>query len=70
MLLGHTIGLAGVYYKPSDSHFLEEYERVIDNLTIDPTNRLNREIEILKIEKSKIDLLEAKILKLERKYRR
>lgn len=70
MLLGHTIGLAGVYYKPSDGDFLEEYERVIDNLTIDPTKRQERTIEILKIEKSRIDMLEAKIQKLERKHGR
>jgi hypothetical protein len=42
----------------------------IDNLTIDPSNRQQRTIETLKIEKSKIDILEAKIQKLERKYRR
>jgi hypothetical protein len=42
----------------------------IDNLTIDPANRLRRTVETLKIEKSKIDMLEAKIQKLERKYRK
>ena len=70
MLLGHKLGLAGAYYKPDDDDFLEEYERVIDNLTIDPTNRLKREIETLKVDKSRIDMLEAKIQKLERKHRR
>ena len=69
MLLGHTIGLAGVYYKPTDDDFLEEYERVIDNLTIDPTNRLQRTIEVLKVDKSRIDELEAKIQKLEKRHR-
>jgi hypothetical protein len=49
---------------------LEEYQKGIDNLTIDPANRLQRTVEVLKIEKSRIDTLEAKIQKLERKYRR
>ena len=50
--------------------FLEEYERVIDNLTIDPTNRLQRTIETLKVDKSRIDMLEEKIQKLERRHGR
>jgi hypothetical protein len=45
-----------------------EYEKTIDNLTIDPANRLQRTVEFLKIEKSRIDDLEAKIQKLERKH--
>ena len=69
MLLGHKIGLAGVYYKPTDDDFLEEYQKVIDELTIDPANRLRRTVEILKIEKSRIDKLEAKIQRLERRHR-
>lgn len=69
MLLGHKIGLAGVYYKPTDDDFLEEYQKVIDELTIDPANRMQRTIETLKIEKSRIDMLEAKIQKLERRHR-
>jgi len=48
----------------------EEYEKAIDNLTIDPANRLKREIETLKVDKSRMDMLEAKIQKLERKYRK
>jgi hypothetical protein len=48
----------------------QEYQKGIDNLTIDPANRLQRTIEILKVDKSRIDTLEAKIQKLERKYRR
>jgi hypothetical protein len=69
MMLGHHIGLAGVYYRPSEDDFLEEYQNVIDELTIDPANRLMRTIETLKVDKSRIDLLEAKIQKLERRHR-
>lgn len=68
MLLGHKIGLAGVYYKPTDDDFLEEYQKVIDELTIDPTKKMLRTIEVLKIEKSRVDMLEAKMQKFEKKY--
>jgi len=66
MLLGHTIGLASAYYKPDDDDFLEEYQNVIDNLTIDPTNRLQRTIETLKIEKSELEMLTADVAELKR----
>ena len=52
----------------SEKRLQEEYEKAIDKLTIDPANRLLRTIEILKIEKSRIDMLEAKIQKLEKKH--
>ncbi len=58
------------YVLPPEEDLLKQYEIGIDNLTIDPSNRQQRTIETLKIEKSKIDILEAKIQKLERKYRR
>ena len=35
---------------------LDEYEKAIDNLTIDPANRLQRKVEVLILEKSKVDL--------------
>jgi hypothetical protein len=70
MLLGHKIGLASAYYRPTEEEMYEEYEKAIDNLTIDPANRLQRTIETLKVDKSRMDMLEAKIQKLERKYRK
>ena len=33
-----------------------EYEKAIDNLTIDPAMRLRKKVEVLTIEKSKADL--------------
>jgi hypothetical protein len=43
----------------------EEYEKAIDNLTIDPSNRLQRKVETLTIEKSRLDILEAKFKQIE-----
>ena len=70
-LEGHNLkGNDPAYVRTSEKNLQEEYKKSIDNLTIDPANRLRRTVETLKIEKSKIDMLEAKIQKLERKYRR
>jgi integrase len=70
LLEGRVLLRNDPHYVRQDENLLEEYQKGIDNLTIDPANRLMRTVETLKIEKSKIDMLEAKIQKLERKYRR
>ena len=70
MLLGHKIGLASCYYRTTEEEMYEEYEKAIDNLTIDPANRLQRKIETLTIEKSRLDRIEAKMLKMEQMYRK
>jgi uncharacterized protein YigA (DUF484 family) len=67
MLLGHKIGLAGVYYKPSEDDFLEEYLKAVNNLTINEENRLKMKVEKLEIERSEIDNLELRLKKLEEK---
>jgi len=70
LLEGHALkGNDSNYVRVSEKSLLEAYEKGIDNLTIDPANRLQRTVEILKIEKSRIDMLEAKIQKLERRHR-
>ena len=40
MLPGHKIGLASCYYRPTEEEMYEEYEKAIDNLTIDSKNEL------------------------------
>jgi len=67
MLLGHKIGLAGVYYKPWEDDFLKEYLKAVNNLTINEENRLKMKVEKLEIEKSEIDNLELRLKKLEEK---
>jgi integrase len=70
MLLGHKIGLTSCYYKPSIDEMYSEYEKGIDNLTINPANRLQRKIETLTIEKSRLDRIEEKMLKMEQMYQK
>ena len=46
---------------------LTEYEKAIDALAIDPANRLQREVEMLTIEKSKVDITLAEIAAMKKK---
>jgi integrase len=58
LLLGHNIGLTGRYYKPTEVEMFQEYQKAIDNLTIDPANRLRKKVQVLEIEKSQIEALQ------------
>jgi hypothetical protein len=47
---------------------LEEYEKAEDNLTIDPSNRLQKQLEIAKVEKSRIERIEQKMDLMEKMF--
>src|SRR6476469_8382779 len=64
MLLGHKIGLASCYYRPTEEDMYSEYEIAIDNLTIDPNQRLQKKIETLQVEKSLIEDMNARLIEL------
>jgi hypothetical protein len=57
------------YVRTTEKRLQQEYEKAIDNLTIDPANRLQRKVETLTIEKSRVDKLEEKIRRIEKMYR-
>jgi hypothetical protein len=61
MLLGHGIGLAGAYYRPTESDMIEEFIKCINDLTINEENRLRKEVETLKVEKSLIDQMKIEL---------
>ena len=48
MLLNHAIGLGNSYYRPTVEEMLNEYLKVVDNLTINDENRLSKQVEELK----------------------
>ncbi|MGC2427635.1 MAG: tyrosine-type recombinase/integrase, partial [Nitrososphaeraceae archaeon] len=51
MLMGHNVGLAGHYYRPTESDLLEDYmTHAADSLTIDPTFRLQKQVAKLESE--------------------
>lgn len=70
MLLGHKIGLAAAYYKPSDDDFLIEFQKAINNLTINEEYRLKMKVKKLEIEKSQLELLTKDVAMLKRKIRK
>lgn len=60
MLLGHKIGLASCYYKPTEQEMLNEYLKAVDLLTINEENRLKLKLEQkIQIEKSQLESLKA-----------
>jgi integrase len=65
MLLGHKIGLSSAYYRPTEPEMLAEYERAIDKLTIDPANRLSRELVHEKAKNTETSKILARLAKLE-----
>ena len=67
MLLGHKIGLAGSYYRPTEEEMLEEYQKAINNLTINEENRLRLKVEKLEVEKSDYDALAADIASIKKR---
>lgn len=68
MLLGHKIGLASAYYKPTEQDMYEEYQKAEDNLTIDPSNRLRKQLDTAKVEKSRLDRIEQKMDLMEKMF--
>jgi integrase len=69
MLLNHKIGIASSYYRPTEEDMRLEAEKLIDALTIDPSQRLQRKVEKLEIEKSQYDKLAADIAALKKKIK-
>lgn len=49
MLLGHKIGLASCYYRPTQEDMLKEYEKAIDSLTVNEENRLRQKVKVLEV---------------------
>jgi integrase len=57
------------YVRQNQSQLLTEYMKAVDNLTIDPTQRMARQIQSLQSEKSQFDRLAAQIKALEAKIK-
>jgi len=54
------------YVRTSEKRLQQEYEKAIDNLTINEENRLRKKVEILQIEKSELEMLTADVAELKR----
>jgi integrase len=69
MLLGHTIGLTSCYYKPSLDDFIIEFQKAVNNLTINEEYKLRMKVRKLEIEKSQLEKLAADVAILKRKWK-
>lgn len=64
MLVDHSIELDKNYYRPQEDDLLGEYLKVVDMLTINDENRLRREVQTLKIQKSQLERMEDELSRL------
>jgi integrase len=68
LLEGHSLkGNDNSYVRITEQELLQEYLKVVNDLTIDPANRLRRKVEKLEVEKNKYDALAADIEALKKK---
>lgn len=70
LLSGRDIGISQSYYKPAEYQLLADYLNAVPSLTISEENKLRKEIETLTIEKSRLDRIEEKMLKMEQMYQK
>ena len=69
LLEGHNLkGNDSNYVRVSEKRLQQEYEKAINHLTINEENRLKRSVEILNIEKSKLEIIAKDLSFLKRKY--
>jgi hypothetical protein len=60
MLLGHKIGLASAYYKPTEQEMLNEYLKAVPLLTVSNEERLKFKLEQrITIEKTQLEALKV-----------
>ena len=60
-LMGHDTKLENSYFKPRESDVLNEYLKFADDLVLSEESRLREKIEMLTIEKSKVDMALSEI---------
>jgi integrase len=69
MMEGHSLGITDHYARIDVQDNFLEYQKAIDNLTINEENRLKKQVKNLELEKSRLDRIEDKMKRLEAKYR-
>jgi integrase len=61
LLVDHATGLDASYFRPSEKQVFEEYLKAEPLLTIDPSMRLQQEVETLRVEKSSWESLREEV---------
>jgi integrase len=57
ILMGHSVGISGSYYRPTENDLLQGYLKAVDALTISEEKQLRHEVEKLKVENAEIDIM-------------
>jgi integrase len=61
MLMGHKIGLASAYYRPTEQEMYQEYMKAVNLLTISEENRQKIKIDLIESEKTEITSLKNQV---------
>jgi integrase len=65
MLMGHSVGLEKVYYKPQPQDLLKEYIKAIPALTINEESRLKQKVDVLTVRDKE---REDRLIKLQEQF--
>ena len=68
LLMDHSLGESQNYHRPTEQELLDDYLNAVDSLTINQENRLKNKIDVLEIEKSKLETIAKDVAILKRKY--
>ncbi len=66
LLMDDSLGESQNYHGPTEQELLEDYLNVVDLLTIN--DELKRKIEVLEVDKSKLENIAKDVALLKRKY--
>jgi len=70
LLEGHNLkGNDSHYVRTTDKKLLFEYEKALDNLTIDPANRLQKRVQKLEVENTQLQKIAADVALLKREWK-
>jgi len=65
MLMDHDLKLEENYFRPTQEYIIKEYSKAIDLLTIDPSQRLKRQLVHEKEKNTETSKILARLAKLE-----
>ena len=68
LLMDHSLGESQNYHRPTEEELLNDYINVVDLLTVNDEFRLKRKIQVLEVEKSKLETIARDVAILKRKY--